>query len=92
MAAVKALAEYARASKSRNILVKGFSAVSQLSDGQSLTEGRGLARERAEKIANIMQRLGVDRKRMTVLWQDQPIAGTGRDDWRNRKVEIQVTP
>jgi outer membrane protein OmpA-like peptidoglycan-associated protein len=86
------LAEFARVAKARNVQVSGYCAVSRLSDGSELAETPAIARSRAVKIAGILNGLGVDSKVTHVRWEARPIAGTGDGDWRNRKVEVTVTP
>ena len=72
--------------------VTGYRAVSLLEDGSELAEPVDLARARAEKIAVILTRLGVAPKLMRVRWEDAAIAGSGKEDWRNRKAEISIEP
>jgi outer membrane protein OmpA-like peptidoglycan-associated protein len=92
MLKLKDLAAYARIAKARSIRVMGYRAISRLSDGGEMTEGAGLAQARATKVAAILGALGVDAKVTHVSWNGGALAGTGDDDWRNRKVEVEVTP
>jgi outer membrane protein OmpA-like peptidoglycan-associated protein len=91
MLKLKDLAEYARIANAKRVQVMGFRAASRLSDGGELTEDRQIAQARAEKIAAILGALGVNAKITHVGWEDGVIAGTGEDDWRNRKVDVTVT-
>jgi outer membrane protein OmpA-like peptidoglycan-associated protein len=92
MLKLKELAAYARAAKARRVQVMGYRAISRLSDGSELTEEPEIARARAEKIAAILSALGVDAKVTHVAWDGSAIAGKGDDDWRNRKVDVTLTP
>jgi hypothetical protein len=92
MVKLRDLAAYAGIAKARHVWVTGYRAVSLLEDGGELSEPADLARERAEKIAGILTRLGVTPKLMQVRWEDAAIRGSGKEDWRNRKAEISVEP
>jgi outer membrane protein OmpA-like peptidoglycan-associated protein len=92
MLKLKDLAGYARVAKARSVRVVGYRAISRLSDGSEMTEGAGIAQARAIKVAAILCALGVDARVTHVSWNGGAIAGTGDDDWRNRKVEVEVTP
>jgi outer membrane protein OmpA-like peptidoglycan-associated protein len=92
MAKLHQLADYAQLSKASRVEIAGYRAVSKLSDGTSMTERQELARLRAQLVAAVMTRLGVDARILSTRWESDAIAGTGHEDWRNRKVEITVTP
>jgi outer membrane protein OmpA-like peptidoglycan-associated protein len=92
MVKLRDLAGFSRLAAAHRLSITGYQGVSLLSDGTRLEEPPELARNRAQKIAAIFARLGVTQKIMSVNWEAQPIAGTGTDDWRNRKVEISVEP
>jgi hypothetical protein len=65
---------------------------SLLSDGTTIEEHSDMARQRAAKIAGILEGLGVDRDRIEIRSIDAVGGGTGRDDWRSRRVVLRVTP
>jgi outer membrane protein OmpA-like peptidoglycan-associated protein len=92
MRKLRELAEFVRVAKARSVHIIGYCATSRLSDGSELREGSGIAQARALKIAGILNGLGVESKVTHVRWEAQPIAGTGDDDWHNRKVEVTVSP
>jgi hypothetical protein len=92
MLKLKDLAEYARVANAKRVQVTGYRAASVLSDGAKLTEEPEIARARAEKIATILGALGVKAKVTHVGWDGSVIAGKGDEDWRNRKVDVMVTP
>jgi len=92
MVKLRELAEYSRISKATHVEIVGYRAVSRLSDGSTMTEQPELAQLRAQKIAHIMIRLGVDARTVSVRWRDEAVAGSTHADWRNRKVEVTVTP
>jgi hypothetical protein len=92
MVKLRDLAAYAGIAKARRVSVTGYRAVSHLEDGSELTEPSDLARARAEKIAGILTRLGVNARLMHVRWEETAIPGSGKEDWRNRKAEISIEP
>ena len=85
------LAELAKASNAR-IEVVGTRGASRLSSGQVMTEKPGMAQRRAEKIASILEGLGVDRSTVRATWKEAPPRPTGVDDWKSRRIEMTVRP
>jgi outer membrane protein OmpA-like peptidoglycan-associated protein len=51
-----------------------------------------MAKQRAQKITGILEGLGVAAAQIEITWVDAPQAGTGQDDWRNRRIELSVQP
>jgi outer membrane protein OmpA-like peptidoglycan-associated protein len=92
MVKLKNLVDYVRVAKAKRVDILGNRATSRLSDGSEMVEKPNLAEARARKIAGIMTALGVDEKLVHVRWESDAIAGKGDEDWRNRKVEVTVTP
>ncbi|MBO9714588.1 OmpA family protein [Sphingomonas sp.] len=87
-----------RAAQPRAIAVTGYAATTPaLVSGRKLAESPAIARERAEKIAEALVRLGIDRKRITVRWKTaaQPLdipEADGLAEPSRRRVDIAVTP
>ena len=85
-----------RAAKPRAILVTGFAATAPtIVSGRRIAERPAIARERAEKIAEALVRLGVDRSIVTVRWKagemiDVPEAD-GLAEPSRRRVDIAVS-
>lgn len=83
-----------RAANPRRILVTGHAVTSPVRvSGHRLAERRGLARERAERIAEALVRLGVPRARIGIRWRDNgsPVAADGADgliEPSRRRVDI----
>ncbi len=70
-----AAARYILASRAKRVLVTGFSATQPLQvSGRVLAEAQGLARARAESVAEALRRLGVDPQIMQVSWHGNPEA------------------
>ena len=92
MLKLKDLVDYALTAKAKRVEVIGYRADSRLSDGTELSERGTLAKDRAQKVAEIIAALGYNKKLVNVRWEDGAIPGKGDEDWRNRKVEVTVTP
>lgn len=92
MLQLKALAAYAQAAGFRHVKITGYRGVSRLADGRDMTEKPTIAESRAHKAAAILGILGIDPAATQVRWEDGAIAGRGEEDWRNRKVEVTVSP
>jgi OmpA family len=68
-----AAARYILASGAKRVLVTGFSATQPLQvSGRVLAEAQGLAKARAESVAEALRRLGVDPHVMRVSWHGNP--------------------
>lgn len=87
-----------RAAKPRAIAITGWAATTpSIVSGRTIAETPEIARIRAERVAEALVRLGVDRKTMTVRWKtaarpvDVPEADGLREASR-RRVDIVVTP
>ena len=87
-----------RVAKPRAITITGHAATTPSTvSGRTIAEGPGIARVRAEKIAEALVRLGVDRRIIALRWQgsaspiDAPEAD-GLIEPSRRRVDIDVTP
>jgi outer membrane protein OmpA-like peptidoglycan-associated protein len=74
------------------IAVKGYSAITLLSNGQRLEEPEGLAGQRARKIADVFVDLGAARERLRVEWADSHVQPDGKGDAARRRVMVTVVP
>jgi hypothetical protein len=72
--------------------VIGYRGASRLSNGETIVESRDMARRRAQKIAGVLEGLGIDTGRIDTKWIDTPEGDTGHDDWRARRIELSVVP
>lgn len=64
----------------------------RLSNGRVLTERQGIARARAEEIAELFDGAGLSRSAIHVTWRNEPEHADGIDDWRSRRVTVRVEP
>lgn len=91
-ATVDQAADYFAATHDSRVVVTGYRGQANLSNGRKLTEEKSLARERAEKVAAILEDFGVPRDRMEVKWIDEPQHNNGVLDWQRRRVIVSVVP
>ncbi|OYW44764.1 MAG: hypothetical protein B7Z08_08365 [Sphingomonadales bacterium 32-68-7] len=86
--ALQAVLAYARAVGEVRLQVRAQRAAVRLSDGQVIAEREGIAAVRAREIGRMFAALGEGIAQVEVASSDVPQLG----DWRQRKVEITVTP
>ncbi len=91
-ASVDQAADYYAASAGATVVVTGYRGEALLSNGQKLVEEQPLARQRAEKVADILANFGVPKDRIAVRWVDTPQNNQGVLDWKKRRVTVLVTP
>jgi len=92
MIKLKEIAIYAMAAHAKRVEVVGYRGVSRLTNGTDMEESAGVAEARARKIGGILRALGVAEESLSIRWEGGAIPGKGDGDWRNRKVEIAVSP
>ncbi|MCW2393754.1 MULTISPECIES: hypothetical protein [unclassified Sphingobium] len=83
-----AVMDYARQVQARAIVIKGYRGRTILSDGDALTERKGLSELRAREAASLLQGAGLTSPNYVVSWDDEPKTG----DAGERKTEITVEP
>ena len=91
MAAAVKLADYAKAAKAK-VAIVGFTGASRLSDGSTLTEQPNMGSSRAAKLAGIFIGLGVDKRAVSFSASQVANAPTADEDWRSRRIEIEILP
>lgn len=91
MAETVELVRYAIASNAR-FEVRSYQGQSLLDNGETMRERPGMARQRAEKLRDVLLGLGIDESQLALEWEAQPIVGDGREDWRTRRIEIRLQP
>ena len=79
---------YAQLTHAKRVEITGYRGATQLSDGKILEEHQGIARERADEIAEMLRGAGVDKAEMIVSAVEAPTVG-GPDI---RRVEIKIVP
>jgi outer membrane protein OmpA-like peptidoglycan-associated protein len=85
-----------RAANPRRIRVTGYAATRPASvSGHSLAERPAVARERAERVAEALFRLGVERSRIEVRWRSDSAVATvdgadGLAEPSRRRADIEV--
>jgi hypothetical protein len=86
-----AVFDAARARKARSVAITGHRGSVLLSDGTTLVEQLGVARRRAEQIAELLRGAGLVDVEYRVGWDDEPGAADG-DDATLRRVTIELDP
>jgi outer membrane protein OmpA-like peptidoglycan-associated protein len=89
-----AAARYIKVSGAKRIEVTGFAATkAMLVSGRALEEPTGLAKARAESVAEALRRLGVDPRLMHVSWHADPkpiSTDDGLEEPSKRRVTIRA--
>jgi hypothetical protein len=57
-----------------------------------MTERQGIAKARAEEIADLLQRAGISKAVIQVTSRDEPEPADGIDDWQSRRTSVRVEP
>jgi hypothetical protein len=83
---------YAKKIPAARLKVAASRGATRLSNGRVLTERAGIAKARAEEIAELFEGAGVSRSTIELVWRDDPEPADGVDDWRSRRVTVRVEP
>lgn len=75
----------------RRMRVTGVRGAHRLSDGTLLRESPGIGRRRAEEVAELLRGAGLD-MRIDVDWADGEPEADGVEDWRSRRVTVDLMP
>jgi hypothetical protein len=75
----------------RRITITGVRGAHHLSNGTLVRESAGVGRRRAEEIAGLLQGAGLALE-PGLEWIDGEGEADGSDDWRSRRVTVQLTP
>jgi outer membrane protein OmpA-like peptidoglycan-associated protein len=86
------IVNYAEMSEAKHVIVSGYRGATLLSDKTVLTERQGIAKARAEEIADLLQRAGVSKAVIQVTSRDEPEPADGIDDWQSRRTSVRVEP
>jgi outer membrane protein OmpA-like peptidoglycan-associated protein len=81
---------YAATAKARLYVIRGYSAVSLLTNGQRLAEPAQLGAQRARKVADIFANLGAPRDKLRVESEPRPEEPDGRADAARRRVTVSI--
>jgi signal recognition particle subunit SEC65 len=83
--------DYAKTIHGTRIRISGGRGSMRLSNGRVITERAGIGRSRAEEVADLLKRAGLQLP-MDVAWRDEAEPADGVDDWRSRRATITVEP
>jgi hypothetical protein len=88
---LKAIFAAAKACAARRIAITGYRGSVLLSDGSTLVEQAGIARRRAEQVAELLRGAGLTDVEHVVRWDDEAGAADG-DDAALRRVTVELDP
>jgi outer membrane protein OmpA-like peptidoglycan-associated protein len=86
------IVDYAEKSEAKRVVVNGYRGATLLSDKSVLTEQPGIAKARAEEIADLLRRAGLSKVVIQVMSQSEPEPPRGVDDWKSRRTTVRVEP
>lgn len=86
------IVDYAEKSEAKHVIVSSYRGATMLSDKTVLTERPGIAKARAEEMADLLQRAGVSKALIQVTSRDEPEPADGIDDWQSRRTSVRVEP
>ncbi|MEO6186640.1 MAG: hypothetical protein ABIP38_04145 [Steroidobacteraceae bacterium] len=91
---LRAVLDYAVASKAASIEITGMRGAALLSNGSTMTEEAGIGRRRAEQVAMLLKstELAAAQFRFDVRWQDDAAKVDGKEDFNSRRVMVTVRP
>lgn len=69
-----------------------YQAASRLDNGKVMEEKKGMAEARASMLSDLLTELGIDNTQFTITAHKEPIAATGVEDWKNRKISVVLYP
>jgi len=72
--------------------VNGYRGATLLSDKTMLTEREGIAKARAEEVADLLKRAGLSKAAIQVTFRADPEPPKGVDDWQSRRTTVRVEP
>jgi outer membrane protein OmpA-like peptidoglycan-associated protein len=86
------IVDYAEKAEAKHVVVSGYRGATLLSDKSVMTERQGIAKARAEEIADLLQRAGISKAVIQVTSRDEPEPADGIDDWQSRRTSVRVEP
>jgi hypothetical protein len=87
-----AIFDAARARNARSVTITGHRGSVLLSNGTTLVEQLGVARRRAEQVAELLRGAGLTSVEYRVRWDDEAGAADGDDDAALRRVTVELDP
>ncbi|HEY2380893.1 MAG TPA: OmpA family protein [Terriglobia bacterium] len=84
--------DYAEKIGAKHVIVSGYRGATLLSDKAVLTERPGISKDRAEEVADLLERAGLSKAAIQVTFQGEPEPPHGVDDWKSRRTTVRVEP
>jgi hypothetical protein len=85
------IADYARSTSAKRVVVTARRGATLLSNGSLLIESEAVAARRAAEVAALFDGLGLGVDVRSTA-SDTPVAADGIDDWESRSVTVRVEP
>jgi hypothetical protein len=86
------IVDYAEKSEARRVIVNGYRGATLLSDKTVVAEREGIAKARAEEVADLLKRAGLLKAAIQVTFRNEPEPPKGVDDWQSRRTTVRVEP
>jgi hypothetical protein len=86
------IVDHAERIKAKRVLVSSFRGATLLSDGVIMREQPGIARARADEVAELLRRAGVTKAAIQITPAGESEQPDGHDDWRSRRTTVRVEP
>ncbi len=87
-----AIFDAARARNARRITITGHRGTVLLSNGSTLTEQPGIARRRAEQLADLLRGAGLTDVAYDINWVEEPAPADGLNDPALRRATVELIP
>jgi hypothetical protein len=86
------IVDHAERIKAKRVLVSSFRGATLLSDGVIMREQPGIARARADEVAELLRRAGVTKAAIQITPAGESEQPDGHDDWQSRRTTVRVEP
>lgn len=86
------IVDYTEKSEAKRVIVNGYRGATLLSDQTVLREREGIAKARAEEVADLLERAGLSKAIIQVRFRSEPEVPKGVDDWQSRRTTVRVEP
>jgi outer membrane protein OmpA-like peptidoglycan-associated protein len=86
------IVDYAEKSEAKRVIVNGYRGATLLSDKTVVTEREGIAKARADEVADLLKRAGLSKVVIQVTFRGEPEPPKGIDDWQSRRTTVRIEP
>ena len=86
------IVDYAQKSEAKRVIVNGYRGATLLADKTVVAEREGIAKARAEEVADLLKRAGLLKTAIQVTFRSEPEPPKGVEDWQSRRTTVRVEP